>query len=112
MTQPTTAAGALRLARAHYQRWGALAVVARLDRAHPELFASVLEAVRAEVPGTNLLMPEHTDYHMKWYASRYRSARRKEAAAAALALAEEQAELPLEIVPPTAPGVTPGWLSV
>ncbi len=50
MTQPTTAAGALRLARAHYQRWGALAVVARLERDHPELFASVNQEISTITP--------------------------------------------------------------
>jgi signal transduction histidine kinase len=38
MALPTTAAGALRLARESYLRWGATAVVARLERAQPELF--------------------------------------------------------------------------
>jgi signal transduction histidine kinase len=38
IAQPTTAAGALRLARDVYLRWGASAVIARLDRDHPQLF--------------------------------------------------------------------------
>jgi signal transduction histidine kinase len=38
MGQPVTAAGALRLARTTYTRWGAAAVVERLEHDHPELF--------------------------------------------------------------------------
>ncbi|MFV8755272.1 AAA family ATPase [Nannocystaceae bacterium ST9] len=36
--QPTTRAGALRLARDVFQRWGALAAVARIELEHPDLF--------------------------------------------------------------------------
>ncbi len=58
ISQPTTAAGALQLARDAYQRWGAIAVIDRLEREHPSLFGARDQEISTTTPPTGSSQPD------------------------------------------------------